>query len=124
MQAHIPPGSSHSDILKRPVQLLSFIKTVLESARADATSTVDMRAERREHAVRIADLCIVEETDEDAASDSDDEDAETVDEEMITTAINLLLSILESKSDAAPTRDNTQSCAQIIQSSLFVIHRS
>jgi hypothetical protein len=98
MQTFIPPGSSQSDILKKPEHLLSFIKSVLKSAGAEqfGDSSSPGSPGKKFASLGFEDLRIVEEKDDELAADSDDEDADTADEEMIATAINLLLSLLES----------------------------
>lgn len=74
-------GGSSSSFLKKPDQLLAFIKQVLESTSKDNDDVVD--------------------TTEDSDHDSDDEDpnSELVgpNDEVVETTINLLLSVLESK---------------------------
>lgn len=82
-------GGSSSSILKKPDQLLAFIKQVLESTSKDNDDA--------SNASRFG----VVDTAEDSDHDSDDEDpnSELVgpNDEMVETTINLLLSVLESK---------------------------
>ncbi|RDB22555.1 RNA polymerase II assembly factor RTP1 [Hypsizygus marmoreus] len=94
MQIHLSEGKSSSNILNKPMHLLSFIKHVLEPTATPsrtgqrATSTLDQ-------------LRIYEAPDEDLADEGDSDDdtpgSEIInpDNEMIETSVNLLLSILE-----------------------------
>jgi hypothetical protein len=95
LQVQIPPGSERSDILKKPERLLSFIKGALETASSKAQSQQTRHPEAG--SLRLHDLCIVEESATEDFGDSDDEDEDAGDEEIVSTAINLLLSILESE---------------------------
>jgi hypothetical protein len=95
LQAQIPPGSEKSDILKKPERLLIFIKGALEAAFSKAQSQQSRRPEARP--LGLHHLHIVDEPVARDSEDSDDEDESTGDEEIASTAIDLLLSILESE---------------------------
>lgn len=99
MQTQLATDDSASSILNKPDHILSFIKHALESA---TSPIVPQKRERRSNDVglHLKDLRIVDE-DEDAEiheGDSDDEEPEpgaSADDEMVTTSLSLLLSILE-----------------------------
>ena len=99
MQTQLATDDSASSILNKPDHILSFIKHALESA---TSPTVPQKRERQSDGggLHLEDLRIVNE-DEDAEvheGDSDDEELEpgaSADDEMVTTSLSLLLSILE-----------------------------
>jgi hypothetical protein len=95
LQVQIPPGSERSDILKKPEQLLSFVKGALETAASKAPASA--AAQSPSTPFDLQDLRIIGEPPEDETNDSDDEDEDTGDEDITSTAINLLLSLLESE---------------------------
>ncbi len=107
IQSQLSSGDASVNILKKPDQILSFIKHALEphpQKQKDNTRS----AKTSKGGLGLDDLRIVdedeEEDEEDAMSDdrdSDDEDSgdgpATGGEDMKSTAINLLLSVLEGK---------------------------
>ncbi|TDL29980.1 hypothetical protein BD410DRAFT_817858 [Rickenella mellea] len=112
MQTQLIDSASSTNILKKPTHILSFIKHALESG----TSVGESRqggANKDSRSLRIADLRIVPEDDNDDMSnlppsggDSDDEEEEVPGlegvqpgDEMSVTAINLLLALLEAHPD-------------------------
>ncbi|KAF5364260.1 hypothetical protein D9756_000652 [Leucocoprinus leucothites] len=102
MQKQLSEGTA-SNILKKPQQMLSFIHHVLESG--NPTPSEYQRAEEPKLEERLRIVSLASEP-EDAAvneGDSDDDmpDSETIrpDDELIETAINLLLSVLEADED-------------------------
>ncbi|KDQ64472.1 hypothetical protein JAAARDRAFT_116363 [Jaapia argillacea MUCL 33604] len=96
MQSHLSSGIS-SNILGKPEQALPFVKHALETA--VLTTAAPQATNRQRVGLRMEDLRIVAEMD-DQADDSDDEEtgsgAPLQDDEMTVTALNLLLAILES----------------------------
>lgn len=98
MQRNLSEGTT-SNILKRPQQTLSFIHHVLESTNlalsAEKQHTERSILEQRLKLVRVADVVSQE-----GDSDDDAPDSEIIrpDDELIETAISLLLSMLEGKS--------------------------
>ena len=98
MQTQLATDDSASSILNKPDHILSFIKHALESA---APSTPSPVKERRSGSggLHLEDLRIVEKDEAEIEDgDSDDEEPESgasADDEMVTTSLNLLLSILE-----------------------------
>lgn len=106
MQNQMSASDSSLDILKKPDHVLSFIKHALQSSQqASATRTPSRPATAS--GLKLEDLRIVDADDEgvepDSEADSDDEDEPSVpregsDEEMTSTAVTLLLSVLEGES--------------------------
>jgi hypothetical protein len=108
MQTHMAEGPSSINILKKPGHILSFIKHVFDTTQGSLLPANKTRS-TTQGGLGIADLRIVDEDNSDDElfidGDSDDEDdgditsAEILppDDEMTTTAINLLLSILEGR---------------------------
>ncbi|TFK43559.1 hypothetical protein BDQ12DRAFT_643120 [Crucibulum laeve] len=92
MQKQMTEGTT-SNILRTPAHILTFIKHVLESAQSQDSSGVKSA---RSTAPKIKDEPL-----ENSDSDDDMEDSEIIrpDDEMVETAINLLLSILEVDED-------------------------
>ncbi|KAF8890687.1 armadillo-type protein [Infundibulicybe gibba] len=92
----VSEGTSSSNILCKPMHMLLFIKHVLESS----PTSIRLQRRRLKELHFKPDVKNVEEEDE---GDSDDDtpgaDIVTRDDEMIETAINLLLSILEVNED-------------------------
>ncbi|KAF6762641.1 hypothetical protein DFP72DRAFT_876446 [Ephemerocybe angulata] len=86
-------GASSSSILRKPDQLLSFIKQVLESASVSEKETPTSPVNRLD--INAGDKDSDDEDEYD--SDNDDPTSEVIkpDDEMVETAINLLLSVLE-----------------------------
>lgn len=91
MQKRLSEGTT-SNILQKPDHLLSFIFHVLDAASMTLQADTDAGPPRRPHS-------LVEDTLEDADSDDEAPDSEVIgpDDELIETAITLLLSILEGK---------------------------
>ncbi|GJE84525.1 RTP1-C1 domain-containing protein [Phanerochaete sordida] len=105
IQNQLSSGDSAFDILKKPDHILSFIKHALQTATQDKkppakreTTTV------KQTGLKLADLRIVDveevSDDETVEGDSDDEDEpsgprEGSDEDMTSTALNLLLAVME-----------------------------
>jgi hypothetical protein len=109
-------GDSSSSILRKPDQLLSFIKQILES-----TVSTDPRT-TTESAINRLEIDDDSDNDSDDLSehDSDDDDpgSEVVkpDDEMVETTLNLLLSVLESTYSLARPTSSTNL--------LFSVHES
>ena len=105
MQNQLSSGDSSFDILKKPDHILSFIKHALQTATQIPITPAESKRQKTAGGLRIEDLRIVEEKDEEdelVEGDSDDEDEPTApkegsDEDMTSTALNLLLAILEGK---------------------------
>lgn len=103
MQNQISAGDSSLDILKKPDHVLSFIKHALQSSQRNAPVEQAPSRPTASDRLKLEDLRIVdvnEEEDTASEGDSDDEDEPSVpregsDEEMTSTALTLLLSILE-----------------------------
>jgi hypothetical protein len=94
MQTRLSDNSS-SGILNKPDHILSFVKHALESGMEHLSPP---KAETSSPTSNLQQLHIIHHDDHAAGEDSDDEDEEEWDgEEMKATAINLLLSILESE---------------------------
>lgn len=99
MQAQLSDNNPSANILSKPEHILSFVKQILETSH---TAVPDGQAsdERESDGLGLRDLRIVPERDELLTDgDSDDEDADDntfADDEIAVTAINLLLSLLES----------------------------
>jgi hypothetical protein len=100
MQKQLSEGTA-SNILKKPQQLLSFIHHVLESANSTLPEPQTRAETKLEEKLRIVSLApeVEEEVEYDDDSDDDMPDSETIrpDGELVETAINLLLSVLEGK---------------------------
>lgn len=92
-------GESSSSILRKPDQLLAFIKQVLESTTSQSADEVIESAIPKVNRLDIADIGGKDSDDEEYDSDDDDPTSEVIkpDDEMVETTINLLLSILESE---------------------------
>ncbi|KIJ57123.1 hypothetical protein M422DRAFT_238692 [Sphaerobolus stellatus SS14] len=96
-----------SSVLSQPEHVLSFVKHALDAAPKSAPLQKPSQPLKR--GLGLEDLRIVEQVEEDAAGDSDDEDEDLMDldsvaeggitgggkDEMVVTAVTLLLSILE-----------------------------
>ncbi|KII94758.1 hypothetical protein PLICRDRAFT_33568 [Plicaturopsis crispa FD-325 SS-3] len=101
MQTHLAEGNASSNILSKPEHILSFVKHALQSAATSSPQDDHRENTKNGHGLKMEDLRIVPEDDTDELDDgdSDDEAPESggaaVDNEMIDTAINLLLSVLE-----------------------------
>ncbi|EIN10764.1 hypothetical protein PUNSTDRAFT_112574 [Punctularia strigosozonata HHB-11173 SS5] len=101
MQQQLSDKGSASSLLQQPGHILSFVKQAIETAvhrRTVPPPDTTLPASR----LTLEDLRIVDNvhTDVEDEKDSDDEapDSSTsIDEEMMTTAINLLLSVLEAR---------------------------
>ena len=91
MQMRLSEGTT-SNILRKPDHLLSFIFHVLDAASMTLEAGADAGPHRRPRSP-------VEDILEDADSDDEAPDSEVIgpDDELIETAITLLLSILEGK---------------------------
>ena len=106
MQNQISTGDSSLDILKKPDHVLSFVKHALQSSQQKIPTEPAYSRSVASGGLKLEDLRIVDvESDDDAVSegDSDDEDEpnappEGSDEEMTSTALTLLLSVLEGAS--------------------------
>jgi hypothetical protein len=98
MQTQLSDGRTSSNILTKPAHILSFVQHVLASA-TSSPSGADHNPKLKQNGGQALRFIPDEVHDLSDGSDSDDDtpDAELVspDEEMIETAINLLLSILE-----------------------------
>lgn len=96
MQTQLSDGSSTTNILRKPEQILSFVKHVLASHAVPATFQNKAKLSR---GLGLEDLRIVDEAEDFTDGDSDDEQAELGGDEtengITGTAINLLLAILE-----------------------------
>lgn len=101
MQNQLAAEDSASNILSKPDHILSFIKHALESARPASPSQHQRRDSNPVSGLRMEDLRIVQKEEEEfEEGDSDDEAPDsipggTTDDEMVATAVNLFLSILE-----------------------------
>lgn len=101
MQNQLSADSSSSNILRKPDHILVFIKHALESAQPVTPSAQAGRRHEDKTGLRMEDLRIIPEKEEEVEEgDSDDETPDagpsgSSDQEMIVTAVNLLLSILE-----------------------------
>ncbi|KAI0092021.1 hypothetical protein BDY19DRAFT_983564 [Irpex rosettiformis] len=116
LQAQLSNGDSSVNILKKPDQILSFIKHALETSQRRSNERSVIR-QKRGDGLALEDLRIIEEGEDEEENsdggDSDDEDASdnlaTSSEDMTSTAVNLLLSVLEANPDLstenAPTLD-------------------
>jgi Required for nuclear transport of RNA pol II C-terminus 1 len=98
MQTQLSDGKTSSNILYKPTHLLSFIKHVLEPV--DPNHLKTPIGAKLENAIRISELHPHEvegELADEVDSDDDTPGSEIIsaDHEMIETAVNLLLSILE-----------------------------
>lgn len=99
LQSGTDSSESPLSILKQSDQLLAFIKHALESAREQHTAGSAKAARESSHGLNLSDLRIIEPEDEaDTGGDSDDEDEGDTDEELTSTALNLLLAVLEGDS--------------------------
>ncbi len=95
MQKLLSEGTT-ANILKKPQQLLAFIHHVLESA--NTPSPAESRHTDRSYLEEKLEIVPVEpEVEEEGDSDDDLPDSEVVrpDDELLETAISLLLSVLE-----------------------------
>ncbi|KAI0939316.1 hypothetical protein AcV5_000773 [Taiwanofungus camphoratus] len=105
MQNQLSADSSSSNILRKPDHILVFIKHALESAQPVTPSAQAGRRHEDKTGLRMEDLRIIPEKEEEVEEgDSDDETPDagpsgSSDQEMIVTAVNLLLSILEANAD-------------------------
>ena len=96
LQSDADSNESSLNILKQSEQLLGFIKHVLESAKQRHTATQAQSTREHKHGLGMSDLRIVDPEDGvDEGGDSDDEDEVDADEELTSTALNLLLAVLE-----------------------------
>ena len=105
MQKQIPPDDA-SSVLKKPEHILSFIKHALESPSQPERPTSARRSDS--DGLRMEDLRIVpDESDELYEGDSDDEEpdtgAEPTADDMVTTSVKLLLTVLEGTLVLFPT---------------------
>lgn len=101
MQKFLSEGTT-SNILKKPQQLLAFIHHVLESANTSNSSPSESRHTKwsnLEEKLRITPVAPEVEGEEDGDSDDDMPGSEIIrpDDELLETAISLLLSVLEGK---------------------------
>ena len=105
MQKQIPPDDA-SSVLKKPEHILSFIKHALESPSQPERPASARRSDS--DGLRMEDLRIVpDESDELDEGDSDDEEpdtgAEPTADDMVTTSVKLLLTVLEGTLVLFPT---------------------
>lgn len=109
MQTQLADDPSSTNILKKPEHILSFVKHALDSAIAELSSSESYKPTKRGlnlESFRIVDDSLSEDEDLYPDADSDDErdDAlvgeSTADDEILPTAINLLLAILEGHSSS------------------------
>jgi hypothetical protein len=96
MQKHLSEGTT-SNILKRPQQMLLFIHHVLESTKASPNLEPPPGGSRFEQSLRF--IPATSEASEEGDSDDDISDSEVSrpDDELVETAVNLLLSVLEGR---------------------------
>ncbi len=98
IQLQLSSGESSFNILKQPDHILSFIKHALDTATTKPTRQPEPSQRK---GLNLDDLRIVEEIEDDESESNDSDDEEdssnpsSGDEEMTSTALNLLLSILE-----------------------------
>ncbi|KZV65023.1 hypothetical protein PENSPDRAFT_745220 [Peniophora sp. CONT] len=108
MQTQMSDGPATTNILNKPEHILTFVKHVLDSVITSSTPHAQPpEAKTTKVGIGLDDLRIVEEEEDDLPgvedegdSDDEDEDPEAKpklppDDEMTSTALNLLLSILE-----------------------------
>ncbi|KAK7691883.1 hypothetical protein QCA50_005287 [Cerrena zonata] len=104
IQSQLASDNASTNILKKPDHILTFIKHALETATQNADAIKPSSNRHRGSGLRMEDLRIIDDEVEDpdlgdADSDDDDDDGEPGDgedgDDMTTTAVNLLLSILE-----------------------------
>ncbi|KAJ3561227.1 hypothetical protein NP233_g10321 [Leucocoprinus birnbaumii] len=102
MQKQLSVGST-SNILKKPQQMLLFIYHVLESASSVTPEPQQAGRSKPDEVFRIVPSAPETEDEEAYEGDSDDDmpDSEAIrpDDELIETAINLLLSVMEADED-------------------------
>ncbi|KAL6299670.1 hypothetical protein BKA93DRAFT_904210 [Sparassis latifolia] len=100
MQSQLTADGTSSNILKKPAYILSFIKHALESANK-LTISSGKRSKPSSAGLRMEDLRIVEEEDEELEDEDSDDEAQrrSGDQEMLVTAVDLLLSVLEANPD-------------------------
>lgn len=104
MQTKLSSGSSKSDLLSRPDHILSFIKHTLSSKDVQSKSHENDNQSPK-HGLTLADLRITREEEMMEQRDSDDEDEDENDEsddELFSTAVDLLLAVLESTYSTRP----------------------
>lgn len=96
MQKHLSEGTT-SNILKRPQQMLLFVHHVLESFNASPNVEPPIERSGLEQSLRF--IPTTKEASEEGDSDDDMPDSEVLrpDDELVETALNLLLSVLEGK---------------------------
>ncbi|KAG1892493.1 hypothetical protein F4604DRAFT_1699742 [Suillus subluteus] len=106
-------------ILSRPRDVLEFVRHALEVSDTPSSAPVSGTSDRRvnnEHSKGLLreDLRIVPEEQDDLefGPDSDDEDNEIEGEDMVETAVGLLLAVLDANPSLTP--NNTPSLAQIL----------
>ncbi|EKM59775.1 uncharacterized protein PHACADRAFT_114971 [Phanerochaete carnosa HHB-10118-sp] len=105
IQNQLSSGDSALGILKRPDHVLSFIKHALQTAAQRSSKVDETFASRRQTGLKLEDLHIVDVDEDDSngeilEADSDDEDEPSIqregsDEEITSTALNLLLAVME-----------------------------
>lgn len=107
IQNQLSSGDSAFNILKKPDHILSFIKHALQTATQKPAETRKTPVPKILAGLKLEDLRIVDaedgDNDEIVEGDSDDEDEpsaprEGSDEEMTSTALNLLLAVMEGMS--------------------------
>lgn len=103
IQSQLASDNASTNILKKPAHILTFIKHALEAA-VQNTKTSKPEGYSTRTGLRMEDLRIVDDENNDgdsAAGDSDDEENALNDDvesdDMTTTAVNLLLSVLEGR---------------------------
>ena len=100
IQTQLSGGDSSVNLLKEPDQILSFIKHALETSQKQGDEPATKRSQPRD-GLALEDLRIVEGGEEEQmdggdSDDEDDGDNNAVNgEDMTSTAVNLLLSVLE-----------------------------
>lgn len=97
LQTQSETNDSSFSILKQPSHILSFVKQALDSTREKQKAPPKPRRDPKA-GLSLTDLRIVEDDEEDFddSGDSDDEDdGLDSEEEMTSTSLNLLLSVLE-----------------------------
>lgn len=105
---HRLTGNSSSSILNEPDHILSFVKHALEDAVRDKQGSMSDQKDKGRNDLTLENLRIVEQNEKGPDGDSDDEaDEDWAGDEMTSTAINLLLSILEKHSSLPPRATST-----------------
>jgi hypothetical protein len=100
IQSQLSEDKGSANMLSKPAHMISFIKQVLEnSTSTPSSSKADNKSRSGVESLRFVPE-ISNRTEQEGDSDDEDEDEveKQADDEMIDTALNLLLSILEGSS--------------------------